>query len=196
MTLMYFERPPAVFIRVRKTGSTSVVRGLFRGARQAAEKSDGIFRPEWSSLFVFAFVRNPFERMISCFEMFKSINVEGAVEERQRSDLTLSTLMDVIENESIGFSHKGNYLTKLKQHALPMTHPSYHLKKAKFIGRYEHFERDFRKVAEILGAKVTQVPHFRNNRATKDYRSFFDADSRKRAERILAKDMDTFGYTF
>ena len=198
MTIFVFESPPAVFIRVRKTGSTSIVRGLFGGPDKASEISEGVFRQGWSSLFVFSFVRNPFERMVSCFKMFKGYKVSNADEARQRSELTLSRLMDIIEDDSIRFANVGTYMDKLKQHALPMTHPSYHIDKAGFVGRFETYDKDFRELTGKLGLNVKEIPHHRNQkRATDwDYRPFFDADNRKRAERILQKDLDTFRYIF
>ena len=36
MSILLFDDPACVFIRIGKTGSTSVVKGLFGGARNAA----------------------------------------------------------------------------------------------------------------------------------------------------------------
>ena len=48
----------------RKTGSTSITQGLFGGIGAEPRIEHGVFRPEWRSAFVFAFVRNPWARPV------------------------------------------------------------------------------------------------------------------------------------
>lgn len=196
MTLMRFEDPSCVFIRVRKTGSTSIVRGLLGGVGNTAEMVTGApFPPQWDGLFTFAFVRNPFERLVSCLAMFRSHPVETEAEADLRKRLDLHTLLDVVEDDAIDFTGP-DYRSKMRLHALPMSHPSYHLDRADFVGRFESFDDDYLRVAARLGRSGAEVPHHRQGPAERDYRPQFDAALRGRAEEVFAEDLQRFGYSF
>lgn len=195
MSILLFDPPGCVFIRIRKTGSTSVIRGLFGDKSKARRvSSDGTWHPDFDGCFVFAFVRNPFARLISCLRMFRDYKVRTTEEQRFRELLTLDTLMDVIEDDRISI-HGDDYMAKLRLHAVPMTHPSFCIDRAEYIGRFENFEQDYREVAQQLGVRVGSVPHERKS-APMDYRPWFSNEQRRRAERLLAADLDRFGYRF
>lgn len=195
MAILHFTTPPCNFIRVRKTGTTSVIRGLFGGQDQAAKVSrNGDWLPDFDGHFTFAFVRNPFDRMASCLRMFRDYKVKNEAEEKARAALDLHRLMDVIEDETIGLDGYG-YFAKLRSHAVPITHPFYKIDRAAFIGRFESFDRDYRSVAEMLGKPCDVVPHFRPSDGI-SYRDHFDADTRRRAQMLLRDDLDRFGYSF
>ncbi|WP_119290990.1 sulfotransferase family 2 domain-containing protein [Azohydromonas sediminis] len=195
MSFFFFDPPGCVFIRIRKAGSTSVIRGLFGDKSNARrESSDGTWYPEFDGRFVFAFVRNPFSRMISCLQMFRGYKTRTLEEQRFKESLTLDRLMDVIEDEKLPIGGDG-YMAKLRLHAVPMTHPFYCIDRAEYIGRFERFEQDYREVARLLGIRVWSVPHERKS-APMDYRPWFSAAQRRRAERLLAADLDRFGYRF
>ena len=63
-----------------------------------------------------------------------------------------------------------------------------------FIGRFEHFERDFEKICRRIGIKAN-LPHI-NRTCHDDYRSYYsDALAQKVADR-LAEDIECFAFTF
>ncbi|GJD49974.1 hypothetical protein OPKNFCMD_2710 [Methylobacterium crusticola] len=195
MSILLFEPPGCVFIRVRKTGSTSVVRGLFGGRDRAVlATADGRWDPRFDGRPTAAFVRNPFDRLVSCLRMFQDYAVATRDEEALRSRLDLAALMDAIEDDAIPLDRDA-YLSKLRLHALPMTHRFYCLDRAGFVGRFERFERDYRALAAALGLPAAAVPHERR-RAPVDYRRWYSPPLRSRAESLLRQDLATFGYRF
>lgn len=194
MSILLFADPACVFIRIGKTGSTSVVKGLFGGARKAAVISkDGSWQKEFEGFFTFAFVRNPFDRLCSCLRMFRQAPARDANDAQLRRSLTLDVLMDILEeaspHEEIGLRNK------IRGHSLPMSTAGLHLDRCDFLGRFECFERDYRQVAGRLGLSVAAVPHERST-GSHDYRPLFSPAQRARAERIYAEDLARFGYRF
>jgi hypothetical protein len=201
MSIFLFDSPDCVFIRVRKTGSTSVVRGLLGGKRRAAVTSrDGRWNTAFDGQFTFAFVRNPFERMVSALRMFRDYkaasfyNPAALCEARMRRRLDLAMVMDVIEDDTIPLD-RGTWLSKLRLHALPMTSPFYHLEKADFIGRFETFAEDYGRIADRLGIAIEAVAHERKGKPP-EWRAAFDGPLRARAEALLRPDCEAFGYRF
>lgn len=193
MYFSLFENPRCVFIRIRKTGTTSIVKGLLgnAGDRLVVETV-----PEsWRDAFCFAFVRNPFDRLVSAYDMFRDYKVANAGEEQLRAGLTLDRIMDVIEDDAIAIDNR-TFLGKLKLHAIPMTHPNYDVGRANFIGRFETFGADYLRLARELGLDVDTVAHHRARENSLDYRGFYTPETAARARRLLAEDCETFQYTF
>lgn len=195
MSIWVFNQPPAVFIRIRKTGSTSIVRGIFKGRGSPRDIEDDVFPPAWRSRFVFAFVRNPFDRLVSSLQMFREYPTKTEADKTLKARLDLHDLMDIVEDDSIPIVGQ-TYVSKLRQHIIPMTHPSYFLQEAEFIGRFEQFEKDCRQLYSRLNLEQPGcIPHLRSTPA-RDYRDFFDKVSRARAEQVFAEDMERCGYSF
>jgi hypothetical protein len=60
MPAILFAKPECVFIRIPKTGSTSIVNGLLRTARRRQKIVSARDYPiDWGEKFSFAFVRDP-----------------------------------------------------------------------------------------------------------------------------------------
>ncbi len=195
MAILLFADPKCVFIRISKTGSTSVVRGMFGGTSKATLIStDDSWRKEFDGLFTFAFVRNPFDRLCSCLRMFKRAPGRDAEDAERRRTLSLDVLMDILEYPTPAQEQLPLY-AKIREHALPMSIPGLHLDRCTFLGRFETYERDYRQVAKRLGLTVAAVPHERRT-GSQDYRPLFSPAQRARAERIYAADLARFGYRF
>lgn len=194
MPIILFREPECVMVRIAKTGSTSIVRGLFGGIENATAIQRGEFPEAWRGLYSFAFVRNPFDRLVSAWLMFKNYCVDTDEEKNFRDSLTLQRMMDVVENPD--FSPVGdNYFSKLKLHCLPMTSPFFHLTQVADIYRFEDFPASYGKLAQRLGRTVEKVPHCRKS-VRRIYQSYYTARERVRAESLFRADLEEFGYSF
>lgn len=193
MPVIRFRSPECVMIRIPKTGSTSVVKGLLGGMENAAETKFGEFPMEWRDLYSFAFVRNPFDRLVSAFIMFQTYPVANDAEKEFRDGLTLDRMMDVIEAE-IPIVGPG-FFPKLKLHSIPITHPYFCVQQVKEIFRFEEFESAYGQLAKTLSLPVGQVPHFRKSDRD-SYQKYFSAADRERAEGIFDGDQQEFDYSF
>lgn len=63
-----------------------------------------------------------------------------------------------------------------------------------FVGRFETLNRDFAEAARVIGVAAT-LPHA-NRSEHRDYRSYYDAHTRKLVADHFAPDVETFGYVF
>jgi hypothetical protein len=64
--------------------------------------------------------------------------------------------------------------------------------------RYENLEEDILKVCKKLGINVDQVvlPEYKISEGRKHYTEYYTEDTKKIIEKIYAKELEVFGYTF
>ena len=68
MAIFLIREPRCVFIHIPKTGGASIRHGVFKGNVDGPKQ--GFIPENWKSLYKFAFVRNPYDRVISAWKMF------------------------------------------------------------------------------------------------------------------------------
>ena len=143
-----------IYMKPAKTGGTSILR------KTMGKKIPGIFHfkdnqqkfnawiqnisdKELETYFIFSFVRNPWDRMVSVSSYFKI------------------PFDDFIQNLDKYFED-----TKIKIHSLPLylyTHCNGN-RFADFIGRFETLQKDFEKVCDRIGIERTILPHAQKSR--------------------------------
>lgn len=196
MAAFYLPKVEAVFLHIPKTAGMSIRRGFFESKYEGPVQ--GYVPEEWMQYFKFAFVRNPFDRLVSAWKMFTA-GVEESVWEcpgGTRPDLTLSGFLQIASDDSIRYDGvRDEFEVELRHHSLPQTHPFYCLADADFVGRFEQLETDFQLICEQLGLTNAKLPHW-NKTKRRDYREYFDEESRKLAEEFFAEDLKQLGYTF
>jgi hypothetical protein len=195
MSTILFDRPACVFVRIRKSGSTSIVHGLFGGIDRAVEVRHGEFPESWCDRFSFAVVRNPYDRLVSAFLMFKTYGVASDDEASLRESLDLHRVLDIVEDPDVGMQGT-DYRSKLKLHTAPYTHPFFCLDRVTHVARYERFEKEYRTLAGRLGIEQTAPPPHLRQTDRGHYRSYIDAALRRRIEQLYAGDLGPFGYKF
>ena len=158
---------------------------------------DGI-PEEWQQYFKFTFVRNPYDRLISCWRMFTRgmENSKWQYPEDGNPELTLEQFLNIAMDDSIPFDGptRDTFEIKLRHHALPQTHPFYCLDKADYVGRFENLNADFKIICDKLGLEG-ELPHW--NRTSRDsYQQYFDDNTRRITEEFYAQDIEQLGYEF
>ncbi len=201
MAIFLIRDPRCVFIHIPKTGGASIRRGVFE------ENYEGpVFRDlpeEWQDAFCFGFVRNPFDRLASAYRMFTGGMHDTASRYRagESSDLHMRPLsfrefLDIVLDESIIFDERrATYEERVRHHTIPQTHEFHGLQHAARVGRFERFADDFREIAERLGLASGNLPHL-NRTASRDYRRYYDPETRSLAEAFYAEDLKQLGYQF
>ena len=139
----------------------------------------------FAEFFKFAFVRNPFDRAVSQY-----------VYMRRRPDLrrflgmaedaSFSEYLDLLPSVlHVQWEPQRRFLACSATGDLLMD----------FIGRFERFDTDARKVFERLGIDAEDVPHVnRGNRS--GYRDYYAREDRTRVESLYAEDLEMFDYEF
>ena len=148
----------------------------------------------FEQLFKFAFVRNPWDRMVSAFCHFQ----------RERADL-------LRENRVVSFddfvhwmihdageycSHGATFVHAIRrpqwEHLIDL-HGDLVVDR---IGRYESLSEDFTSIASHLGFGEVTLPHKRRSNRSYDYRSHFSAKSVEWVAQYYSMDIKQFDYRF
>jgi hypothetical protein len=137
---------PVLFCHVPKTGGTSVRQGRQLSTFRVFEPDD-----DWRQYPSFAVVRDPFDRLESCWRDFRFL--------RPRTALGFVTFVNAMNRPDI----EGNRADPrtMEHHAAPMTHPVHGLSHATFIGRTERLQRDFDHFCVSHGLPTRELPHHR-----------------------------------
>ena len=135
----------------------------------------------YDNMFKFAFVRNPWDWQVSLYHyilqdpkhhqnaLLKSLGSFGQYLEWRVTDaleLQKSYLTD----------NTGRFLVN-------------------FVGRYERLATDFQHVCRVLNLQGVRLPHV-NASSHRDFRTYYNARTRKLVEEHFRDDIATFGYTF
>jgi hypothetical protein len=135
--------------------------------------------------FRFAFVRNPWERMVSVYSRMDPHMKEAAKSAGIPIDeVSFDRFLERTEH----FQH--THL--MPQHAFIFGAAGECL--VDFVGRFEHFQSDFAAICTKLGIDCA-LPH-RNASTHDDYRAYYDETSRKIIERRYGEDIERLRYVF
>ena len=178
-----------VFIHINKTGGTSVERALhLRSERKTAlEKLAEMGQARFERAFKFAFVRNPWDKVVSHYHYRLRTNRTG------------------LADEGIGFH-------EWVRRAYGECDPRYHDEPKMFmpqvlwvgdadgrciidfVGRFETLPEDFAEVCRRIGVNAT-LPHVKTT-SHAHYRESYDAATRAIIAERFASDIEAYGYRF
>ncbi len=165
----------------------SAVLGLTRVHFSAREVVDILSPEQFVPAFKFAFVRNPWDRLVSQYHYRRSLDATG------------------LRSQNIGFQEWVCRAYGDRDPAL-YNDPRYFRTQCDwicdefgsllvdFVGRFETLEADFRTVAGILGSTAS-LPHH-NASEHEPYRRYYDHDTCALVRDYFAPDLATFGYEF
>ena len=195
MAVFLIKQHKAVFIHIPKTGGASIRHGFFDG--QVEGPKQGFIPPNWQDLFKFAFVRNPYDRIISAWKMFAGGMEESVWEQpRDGEDIDLQQFLDIATDDSIAFDgHRVTTEQKIRHHAIPQTHPFNCLEHADFVGRFESLTDDFDKVCKKLGIADSTLPHWNRTDRSTDFMQYFDSKSIEIVNEFYQEDFAQLDYS-
>jgi hypothetical protein len=186
----------SIFVPVNKTGSTSIRKIVINISRICVSRSagtpvnergyvrrDSISDAEWRKAFKYAFVRNPFERVVSGWRC--------KIHSKSFKEFVANTLInyDVDNNK-----HDVRTNTVI-HHFSSQINPKYCIVDMDFIGRFENFQEDFNTVCDKIGIPKQQLPHL-NKANHKHYTEYYNDKTRDLIAKKYAKDIEYFGYKF
>ena len=136
-------------------------------------------------LFKFAFVRNPWDRMVSYYNWILGTTWDDekkicATVKNMKFDEFINSdfILNCTSFKSMLCDKKGKVLCD-------------------YIGRVENFEKDFTFVCQILNIpKNVQVRHSNASNRKKDYRVYYSEQTKRRVQDVFSWDIDYFNYTF
>lgn len=180
-----------IFIHINKTGGTSVAEAIGLPEKQhltVQEVIEQVGRAAWDASYTFAFVRNPWDRVVSHYKYRVQTRQTGL----GSSPLDFSTWLA----RTYGAEQDPFYYDKPRmfQPQLEWLKDDRGALSIDRIGRFESLVEDFDEIRMVLGLE-RPLKHL-NPTAPSDYRAFYDDTSRKTVARWFADDIDAFDYSF
>ena len=152
-------------------------------------------RARYYESFSFAFVRNPWDRMVSAFHYLKHVpksddDVRWA-SENLSSYACFGDFMQAMKSRSVALRIMS------WRHFLPQSYFIYDVRGRKlvnYVGRFEILQEEVEYIGERIG--IDPVLTRENATVKKDYRLHYTKSSRNLVERLYRNDINRFGYTF
>ena len=132
---------------------------------------------DFTDWYKFAFVRNPWDRLVSAFSFMKGPKA-GFPQFVERVQSVVAT---------------GDRIAGKNCHLRPQT--DYALDELDFLGRFETFERDLTRVLEEIGVPPGDIPHAHKTKR-EHYSQYYDETTRRRVADIYARDIEMLEYHF
>lgn len=192
-----------IFIHIPKTGGTSIRKFLEdnkimyvnRHIKGSFHKSIRKFPIENKKYYSFAFVRNPYDRILSSWLMFQ---YKKEFEWKTREELINLTFRQFLERAINKNTVK--YIINNNKFRVKHVEPQHHFvtnRQGKigvnFIGRFENLEEDFAKVCDRLNIPFNGLPHL-NSTKHKHYSEYYTKKTKELVDRIYKKDFELFNY--
>lgn len=158
-------------------------------------------KDDYGDYFKFTFVRNPWSRVVSCYN--DKINYDsGHVYERYENsfikylkqmkvfskDMTFERFVEVLcdipdEHAQAHFRSQHRFITDESGNIL-----------VDFIGRFEQLDSDFQFISEKIGVRI-ELPHIRPGKP-RSYTYYYTERTARMIERRYERDVEMFGYRY
>jgi hypothetical protein len=127
--------------------------------------------------FTFAFVRNPWCRLVSIYnELHLKNEMFSQFLYRIDTDSTLASCKSILPQYKWICDENDNILVD-------------------FIGKFENLQQDFNIICDKIGIPQQQLPH-RNKTKHKHYTEYYDEETKQIVAELYAKDIEYFNYEF
>jgi hypothetical protein len=120
--------------------------------------------------FTFAFVRNPYDRMVSLYFYAKKVKKVGNISFKE-------------------FCHMAPTLRNIKQTQVFWIYPEIN-----FVGRFENLQRDFDKLCNVIGVERRKLPKINSSIGRKSYKEYYTTKVKNMVYSQYREDFIKFGY--
>lgn len=186
------DRYRCIFIHIPKTAGSAVAQSLF----DAPSRHDPYWvyktvnASKFGAYFKFAFVRNPWDRLVSSYEYLSAGGND--LQDRVWAARHMPRYPDFGSFVRKGLTEPG---IRSWMHFVPQT--DFILDRTgrlmvDFLGRFENLEEDFRAVASRLnsGARLETA----NASQRRPFQSYYDQDTARIVRNVYARDIEVLGY--
>ena len=184
-----------IFVAVAKTACTSIHRrfGVYKDPLPykyhmfLKDILADISKKGWDpdEFYKFAFVRNPYDRLVSAFYNFR-------YDEGHKSWAEGIYQFNTFKDFVLGFEKTPciNFIHLQPQFDYLETDGEIQMN---FVGKYENLKEDFEKIEKDLGLPHISLGHYRKHEHP-PYQKLYDEETRQVVRRIYKNDFEAFGY--
>jgi hypothetical protein len=191
-----FAKYKCIFIHIPKTAGTSVAKSLLGkriGHWSALQYRVAFGKKEFNNHFKFAFVRNPFTRLVSAYEFLQSGGY-GPPDEQ---------IISIIKYYKTWENFIGNYLTPTTAKAVGSFRPQHYFICdsddhiiVDYLGRFENLETDYNDIREKMGVgEPLKKLNVTKNKKLAPYEYFSNKEILQKIISIYSKDFLLLGYS-
>ena len=219
--MLISEEYKLLFVHVQKTGGSTISGLLYRNIADLklyrakhGFAADGIYElPGWEDLYKFAFVRNPWDRLVSWYTMINDASrirwyqtITNKTRKKHYNQFRNNPLWRYVRENSNDFSSFIRNCTgeiaveQGSRYSFAFNQLDYVSDRdgntlVDFLGRFESFDKDLAVVLNNLDIASEVIP--RKNVSKHDhYSNYYNAETRELIRDRFKKDIDFFGYEF
>jgi hypothetical protein len=192
-----------IFVHIQKTAGQSIVEVLRKKVSDvkpllykhdfALKGKKEIGDEDWQGYFKFAFVRNPWDRLVSWYSMITNNGPNNrlwkyVLENSRNFEEFIKNCTQTIydyDGEKNCFYNQLDYISDEGGRSI-----------VDFVGRYETLEEDFQKVCATLNIPHARLPHIKHKSNHKHYSEYYTPETRAIVAERYQRDIEFFGYTF
>ena len=197
-SLRPFDAFGCIFVHVPKCAGISVGKALLGsvpGSHISVLTYQLIYsREEYERYFKFAFVRNPWDRLVSAFRFLTSGGMTAADREWAEANLKGFGDFDDFVRRWVSPQNVSSWQHFKPQHRF-ICDPWGRVQ-VDFVGRFERLGEDYSTIARRLGVEGRLPQLNRGPRRDADFRSYYTAERRDIVADVYQRDIDLFGYEF
>lgn len=138
---------------------------------------------EFKNYFKFAFVRNPWDRIVSCY--FHKVMTEDDLAFQECFGKDFDYFVDYINQLDL---ITANRHIRLQTRLIPV-------KSCDFIGKADNLVNDLQYVCNVLGLEMAEISH-RHKTDHAHYSTYYNPRTKKIIAKKYKEDIETFGFTF
>lgn len=179
-----------IWFRVAKVGTRTIF-DMFDQAKVNLDADQAMFCRYpvgfYEDYFMFGFVRNPWDRVVSCWiDKIVNTNYYKFSNEQLERMQAFDAFVDFVE---------GLDISACDQH-LRLQSKLIDLNSVNFVGRFERFEESLSEVSDIIGLGNIAIQKINASKRDPDYRAYYSSKLRDRVASVYARDISIFGYGF
>ena len=197
--LSLFDLDTSAYERPRSDGGTVMAHSIFNDSNNQITRSDLVagLDEKFRDYYKFAFVRNPWDRLVSCFankfmDRRKGLGGPRSRTKAFRPDMSFAEFVELVHatpDEESNPHFQSQHMVVCDSQGQGM---------ADFVGRFENLREDFTTVTQRIGASRLQLPHRQKSlgRSSKHYKDFYDERLKRLVAERYERDIETFGYSY